>query len=259
MSVRWWTHSGFSVRSGFIHKWKTKAPNTYWCSKNMNPSNVVCYHNVHPHSNSKCAWGVLFLGELTPYVGFQWHGAPVGSHVWTQPRVSSSPGEVHMFAEHHWDVAWGWRKWCPRICRTGLSVKHWKSPCIFHLQWQKRKTRSFMLRNTQELCLTPVALRNTGVHDLCISSEIFTPHWGAKRGKWSVTNVAPFNAACEGTQHDEKNFQQPDSCPMCSGAHMLTDCPLACLVLYIHRVGGLSPLKCLILFPVNIGGICLWE
>lgn len=139
MSVRWGTHSGFSVRSGFIHKWKTKAPNTYWCSKNMNPSNVVCYHNVHPHSNSKCARGVLFLGELTPYVGFQWYGAPVGSHVWTQPRVSSSPGEMHVFAEHHWDVAWGWRKWCPRICRTSLSVKHWKSPCIFHLQWQKIK------------------------------------------------------------------------------------------------------------------------
>lgn len=118
---------------------------------------------------------------------------------------------------------------------------------------------SSTLRNTQELCLTTMALGNTGVHDLCISFEIFTPHWGAKWGKWSVTSVAPFSATCEGTQHDEKYFQRPDSCPMCSGAYMLADCPLACLVLYIHRVGGLSPVKCLVLFPVNIGGICLWE
>lgn len=86
-----------------------------------------------------------------------------------------------------------------------------------------------MFRNTQELCLAAVALGNPGVHDLCISSEIFTPHWGAKWRKWSVTNVALFNAACEGTQHDEKYFQQPDSCPLCSGAYMLTDCPLHAL------------------------------
>lgn len=110
---------------------------------------------------------------------------------------------------------------------------------------------SSSLGNTQELCLTTTALRNTGVHDLCISSEIFTPHWGAKWGKWSVTNVAPFNAVYEGTQHDGKYFQQSDSCPKCSGAHMLAECPLAWLVLYIHRVGALSPAKCLILSPEN--------
>lgn len=54
---------------------------------------------------------------------------------------------------------------------------------------------SSKLRNTQELCFTTRALRNTGVHDLCISSEIFTPRWGAKWGKSSVTTVAPFSAA----------------------------------------------------------------
>lgn len=53
----------------------------------------------------------------------------------------------------------------------------------FPFAMTENKTRSFMLRNTQELCLTTVALRNTGVHDLCISSEIFTPQWGAKWGK----------------------------------------------------------------------------
>lgn len=77
---------------------------------------------------------------------------------------------------------------------------------------------SSMLRNTQELCLTTTNIRNTGVHVLGISFEMFTLHWGAKWGKWSVTNVAPFIAACEGIQHDEKYFQQRDSCPMCSGA-----------------------------------------
>lgn len=51
-----------------------------------------------------CPW----LGELTPYVGFQWQGAPVGGHMWTQPGMFASPGKVHVFAEHHLDTAWGW-------------------------------------------------------------------------------------------------------------------------------------------------------
>lgn len=98
---------------------------------------------------------------------------------------------------------------------------------------------SSILRNTQELCHTTKALRNIGVHDLCISSEIFTPHWGAKWRKWSVTNIPLLNTTCESTLNCEKCIQQPDSFLMCLGAYMLIGCSLTCLILYVHIFGGL--------------------
>lgn len=60
----------------------------------------------------------------------------------------------------------------------------------------------------------------TQVHmTYALAPKYFTPHWGATWGEWSVTSVALFNAACEGTQH-EKYFQQPNSYLMWSGAYM---------------------------------------
>lgn len=79
---------------------------------------------------------------------------------------------------------------------------------------------SSILRNTQELCLTMKALRNTGVHDLCISFEIFTPHWGSKWRKWSVTNTPLLNTTCENTLHCEKCSRWPDSFTVFGGIYV---------------------------------------
>lgn len=205
---------------------------------------------------TKSTWDVCFMVTLAPYVGFQWHRAQqvvvCGHSLGCLPVLARCtcllsitlmvPGAVGNSSQEFAELVWA------------LNVKSLHVISIYNDR--EYYPCSSMLRNTQEWYLTTEALQNTGVNDLCTLSEIFTPHWGAKWGKWSVTNIPPFNTACEGTFHDEKYVQQPD---VFVGiyANRLSSCMpyLKC----VHRAGGLSLVKCFIILPVNIGGICLWE